>query len=81
MIHGDTTRLFRIFLITCILLLPSTAAEPRSSSAISAGFVPPDREIVAATKEAPPFAMKGPEGNWQGISIDLWRRVADQLHL
>jgi ABC-type amino acid transport substrate-binding protein len=25
--------------------------------------------------------MKGPDGNWLGISIDLWRRIADQLHL
>src|SRR5262249_19243860 len=31
--------------------------------------------------EAAPFAMKGPDGTWQGISIDLWRRLADQLHL
>jgi polar amino acid transport system substrate-binding protein len=61
--------------------LPCTAAKPEPSSEISATFVPPDREIVVATKEARPFAMKEPDGNWQGISIDLWRRVADQLHL
>jgi ABC-type amino acid transport substrate-binding protein len=41
----------------------------------------PDRELIVATKEAPPFAMKGPDGTWQGISIDLWRHAADQLHL
>jgi ABC-type amino acid transport substrate-binding protein len=41
----------------------------------------PDRELIVATKDAPPFAMKGPDGSWQGISIDLWRRAADQLHL
>lgn len=41
----------------------------------------PDHQLVVVTKEAPPFAMKGPDGNWHGISIDLWRRVADQLHL
>ncbi len=81
MILRDTTRLFRIFLITCILLLPCTAATPEPSSEISATFVPPDREIVVATKEAPPFAMKEADGNWQAISIDLWRRVADQIHL
>jgi ABC-type amino acid transport substrate-binding protein len=40
----------------------------------------PSRELIVATKEAPPFAMKGPDGRWQGISIDLWRRTADQLH-
>jgi ABC-type amino acid transport substrate-binding protein len=40
----------------------------------------PDRELVVATKEAAPFAMKAADGSWSGISIDLWRRVAEQLH-
>ena len=39
------------------------------------------RELVIGTKEAPPFAMKAADGTWQGISVDLWRHVADQLHL
>ncbi len=39
------------------------------------------RELVIGTKEAPPFAMKASDGTWQGISVDLWRHVADQLHL
>ena len=25
--------------------------------------------------------MKDTDGNWSGISIDLWRRIADELHL
>jgi ABC-type amino acid transport substrate-binding protein len=41
----------------------------------------PNRDLIVVTKEAPPFAMKGADGVWQGISIDLWRRAADQLHL
>src|SRR5262245_66422897 len=41
----------------------------------------PDRELVVAIKEAPPFVIKTADGNWQGISIDLWRRVAERLHL
>jgi ABC-type amino acid transport substrate-binding protein len=41
----------------------------------------PDREFVIATKETPPFAMKQQDGTWNGISIDLWRRVAERLHL
>ncbi len=32
-------------------------------------------------KVAPPFAMKAEDGTWRGISIDLWRRIADQMHL
>jgi ABC-type amino acid transport substrate-binding protein len=36
------------------------------------------RELVVGTKEAAPFAMKGADGNWIGISIDLWRKIADE---
>jgi polar amino acid transport system substrate-binding protein len=39
------------------------------------------RELIVGTKEAPPFAMKAGDGSWSGISIDLWRHIADQLHL
>lgn len=40
---------------------------------------PAAREIVVATKEAPPFAMKSSDGDWTGIAIDLWKRTGDQL--
>jgi polar amino acid transport system substrate-binding protein len=39
------------------------------------------RELVVGTKEAPPFAMKDEQGNWKGISIDLWRHVASSMGL
>ena len=41
----------------------------------------PDHVLIVGTTEAPPFAMKEPDGSWTGISIDLWRRIADELHL
>lgn len=37
--------------------------------------------LVVATKESPPFAFKEAGGDWKGISIDLWRHVADELEL
>src|SRR5271170_1767416 len=37
--------------------------------------------LVIGTKEAPPFAMKGEDGSWTGISIDLWRKIAADLNL
>jgi ABC-type amino acid transport substrate-binding protein len=39
------------------------------------------RELVVGTKVAPPFAIKDDQGHWSGISIELWRRVADKLKL
>jgi polar amino acid transport system substrate-binding protein len=34
--------------------------------------------LVVATREVPPFAMCT-DGGWEGIAIELWRRVAQQL--
>ncbi len=38
-------------------------------------------KLVVATKSAPPFAIKDRDGNWSGISIELWTRIADELGL
>lgn len=42
---------------------------------------PTNRTLIVGTKEAPPFAMKSPEGSWTGISIELWQRMAARLQL
>ncbi|WP_456729601.1 transporter substrate-binding domain-containing protein [Bradyrhizobium sp. USDA 3364] len=34
-----------------------------------------------ATKVAPPFAIKQSDGGWDGISIALWKRIAEKEHL
>src|SRR3984893_14444098 len=60
-----------------ILTGPSRAQTTDTASAP----ISSQRELVVGTKEAPPFAMKAADGSWNGISIDLWRRVADELHL
>jgi len=63
-----------IFIVTALFLCGPCHAQ----SADPALFPRPDRELVIGTKEAPPFAMKGSDGAWQGISIELWRRIADE---
>jgi len=37
--------------------------------------------LIVGVDVAPPFAMKAPDGQWEGLSIDLWRAVADRLGL
>lgn len=37
--------------------------------------------LIIGTKVTPPFVMKGPDGKWTGISIDLWREMAAKLKL
>ncbi len=63
------------------LLIVAVVASISSIAAAQSG-APPEpaisvqQELVVGTKEAPPFAMKSADGNWTGISIDLWRRIA-----
>ena len=65
-----------------LALLVLTAAHPGVAAAeTTSPPALPDRELAVAIKEAPPFVIKTADGNWQGISIDLWRRVAERLHL
>jgi ABC-type amino acid transport substrate-binding protein len=39
------------------------------------------KELIVATKIAPPFVMKRADGSFYGISIDLWRRLAERMHV
>lgn len=73
----------RITVIAALLPIACTAVALGQSPTLRtiSPSASPDRELVVATKEAPPFAMKAADGRWQGISIDLWHRIADQLHL
>lgn len=55
----------------------ATPAAPGASLAVPQDFT--KRELLIGTKEAAPFAIKAADGTWSGISIDLWRRIADRL--
>ncbi len=36
--------------------------------------------LIVGTKEAPPFSMKTSDGQWTGLSIELWRQIAAELN-
>ena len=36
-------------------------------------------ELVVGTRHLPPFAIRGEDGAWRGISIELWRDIATEL--
>ena len=41
-----------------------------------------DRQpLVVGIKSAPPFAIEGSEGQWQGITVALWEHIAEELAL
>jgi ABC-type amino acid transport substrate-binding protein len=38
-----------------------------------------DRPFIVATRHVPPFAIRDPDGTWEGISIALWEAIAADL--
>lgn len=57
--------LFVAALLLCLSAAPGSAQET----------------VKVATKELPPFSMKDKQGNWQGVSIDMWRAIAEEIGL
>lgn len=52
-----------------------------SGQALAQGALPiaAGKKLVVATKLAPPFSYKAPDGAWIGLSIDLWSDIAHRL--
>ncbi len=40
----------------------------------------PGRELAIGVFEAPPWAMKDGRGEWQGLTVDLWKDIATDLN-
>jgi ABC-type amino acid transport substrate-binding protein len=66
------------FGLAVAMAVPAFAQAQTPSAATEAIL---QRELFVGTKEAPPFAMKLADGSWSGISIDLWRRIAEEKQL
>ncbi len=54
----------------CLILVPPLAAQTGAEM---------PQKLVVGTKIAPPFAIKNQDGEWSGVSIDLWRELATEL--
>ncbi len=71
---------------TAILLASSRPTYAQSSSAVQddgrAGEVSgraDDSRLRVGIREAPPFAIREPDGSWSGIAVELWKAVATDL--
>jgi ABC-type amino acid transport substrate-binding protein len=51
-----------------------------SAAGAAAGSQNPDT-LTVGVKEAPPFVIRHDDGRWSGVSIELWRVVADELEV
>ncbi len=59
-------------ILLCLILL---------GAALPVGAESNPGQLIVATRQVPPFAMLDKNGQWQGISIELWRQVAAELGL
>jgi ABC-type amino acid transport substrate-binding protein len=71
----------RLQAFVVLLMLALACLRAHAQPAIPVSPPLPDRELVIATREVPPFAIKRKDGSWHGISIALWHRIAERLHL
>jgi ABC-type amino acid transport substrate-binding protein len=63
--------------IAVAVCLAGTAARSSASGAERA----PDEPLRVAVYDVPPYGSVDAEGLFSGASVDLWRRVAEDLHL
>jgi ABC-type amino acid transport substrate-binding protein len=68
------SRLIAIALAVCLV---GAAARSSASGAERA----PDEPLRVAVYDVPPYGSVDAEGLFSGASVDLWRRVAEDLHL
>lgn len=68
---------------TSCLLVVAALASAQASFAKSERDPRTDAEseLIIATKQSPPFAIKQPDGSWTGISIEIWEDIASDLNL
>ena len=57
------------------------AGPPAAADGWSAAAGEPRTHLRVGAAERPPFATQSGDGGWQGIAVDLWRMVAEDLDL
>jgi len=68
-------RFLTIYVMACCLIASHVAGV------LGQPVVTDDAKLIIGTKQAAPFVIKNEDGSWSGISIELWRQIADDLGL
>jgi polar amino acid transport system substrate-binding protein len=63
----------RMFVLACVLC---ATPLPSSAQADQAG-----KRLVVGTMRIPPFVLRSDDGQWSGLSVDLWTQVAAELNV
>ena len=70
-----TTRVISFLILASVLLHPcNLTAFPSHDTAPL-----PGKKLVVGILHDPPYIIKGTDGEWTGINIDIWRRVAQSI--
>jgi polar amino acid transport system substrate-binding protein len=56
--------------VAVLSMLCGAAPRPTPASA---------RELAVGVYDAPPFSFRGPDGQWHGLTVDLWKDLASDL--
>lgn len=72
-----TIRVLSILFLLIIFLRPTAiSANPQSA----ADFQPAKKLIVGVLND-PPYIIKGKNGEWTGLNVDIWKSVARELNV
>ena len=67
-----------IILVSCWLI--TALLTSASVAAPQVGAPPPGSQVlVVGVTDDPPYLLKGKDGNWTGINVDIWKTVAQEL--
>ena len=64
-----------IFILACIFFTDITHAETTALPMATKD------KLIVGTKDSPPFSIKLKDGTWEGLSIELWHAIAQDLGL
>ncbi len=67
--------------MVCAFALSAQAIDPADQELPAPIPAPaiPSKKYVVGIAPGPPFNIRDPDGTWTGISVELWREVAEEL--
>ena len=70
-------------LVFCSLVLTAGGVEPPDENLPAPLPTPPlpKQKLIIGLAVGPPFNIQAADGSWSGISVELWRQIANELGL
>lgn len=67
--------LLRLLVLTLLLWAPAAPSHAQSEASGSPA------KLVVGTMRVPPFVLRSDDGEWSGLSVDLWKQIAAELKI